>query len=162
MRIHSRLKNSFIRYVIRYKYWLLIGGFRCDIIYSQVQREVQNRANRNSMKIKIILKDKVQSKIVVHFDQKLSQKWPDPWHNLSAQSASNFRRIRSKTCTYPMQNLPQNLSGLDPNLILRQDQSLMLRNMALINQNITKKNEKKRKDKRSKWWEIKKNRKRIF
>merc|ERR1711990_419808 len=32
----------------------------------------------------------------------------------------------------------------------KQDQSLMLRNMALINQNINKKNEKKRKDKRTK------------
>ena len=33
--------------------------------------------------------------------------------------------------------------------------------MALINQNITKKNEKKRKDKRSKWWEITKVNKKI-
>ena len=31
-----------------------------------------------------------------------------------------------------------------------QDQSMMLRNMAVISQNINKKNEKKRKDKRSK------------
>ena len=50
--------------IVKLKELWKTGGFRCDIIYSQAQHEVQNQVNRNLMKIKIILKDKVQSKIL--------------------------------------------------------------------------------------------------